>query len=160
MLGRGAYGIVIRALYKKRNVAVKIIEKANDFKFNSLKRESNILDLEHENIIKIMKIVYCKTYGALIMERFEGKTLQNVLNTCRIDLIHRLFVLSDISSALSYCHSMGIIHCDVKPQNIFIAVGGKSERAYICKLFDFGCSLHVRDCTPYESVCVSTFYCC
>lgn len=156
LLGRGAYGVVIRAVYKKRDVAVKIIEKANVFKFKSLKRERNILGLDHRHIIKLLKIVTCETYGALIMERFTGKPLQTVLNTCRIDLIHRLYILSDIASALNFCHNFQIIHCDVKPQNIFVAVGTKMEnRSYTCKLFDFGCSMRLSD--PYEPICVSRF---
>lgn len=156
-LGRGAYGVVIRAIYKNRQVAVKIIEKANVFKFNSLKRESNILDLDHRNIIRVIKIVNCRTYGAMIMETFSGRTLQTVLNTFSIDLIHRLHILSDIASALNYCHSMNVIHCDVKPQNVFVAVGAKltENRTYICKLFDFGCSIGRKHSDQCEPICVS-----
>lgn len=42
VLGRGAYGIVVRASYKDRNVAVKILEKCNYFKYESLHQVVNI----------------------------------------------------------------------------------------------------------------------
>lgn len=149
MLGRGAYGIVLRAKYKRSNVAVKILEKANYIKYSSLKKESNIMNLHHENIIKILKIVDCKTHGAVIMERFEGKSLQFVLNQYQVDLVHRLWILTDIARALVCCHENNIVHLDVKPQNVFVAVK-KAEnnvggRSFICKLFDFGSSLFEDD---------------
>lgn len=144
VLGRGAYGIVLRAKYKRCNVAVKILDKKNYIKYSSLKKESNIINLHHENIIGILKIVDCKTHGAVIMERFDGKSLQFVLNHYHIDLIHRLHILSDIARALDCCHKHNIVHLDVKPQNVFVAVnrkGSDNERPYTCKLFDFGSSL-------------------
>lgn len=143
VLGRGAYGIVLRAKYKRCNVAVKILDKKNYNKYSSLKKESNILNLQHhENIIGILKIVDCKTHGAVIMERFEGKSLQFVLNHFHIDLFHRLHILSDIARALDCCHKHKIVHLDVKPQNVFVAVNSSSanDRRYTCKLFDFGSS--------------------
>jgi serine/threonine protein kinase len=157
-LGRGSYGIVLRASYKKRDVAVKILDKSNNIKYKSLKHEANIINLDHENIIRILKIVDCKEYGAIIMERFDGKCLQNALENHKIDLIHRLYMLWDISKALVFCHSHGIIHADLKPQNVLVAVNVKTaeERGYMCKLFDFGCStrLHLKH-EGFENIGVS-----
>lgn len=149
ILGRGAYGVVLRASYKKRNVAVKILEKSSATKYESLKREANVLNLFHRNIVRILKIVESKTstYGAVIMERFDGRSLQEVLDHHKIDLIHRFHILSDIASALVCCHKHGIIHSDLKPQNVLVAVNVQTNngRAYLCKLFDFGCSLKSSD---------------
>lgn len=148
ILGRGAYGIVVRASYKNRNVAVKILEKSNYFKYQSLHQEANILNLSHKNIIKILKIVDCKTYGAIIMERFDGKSLQHVLDRYEIDTWHRLQILTDVASALAYLHNNKIVHSDVKPQNVFISIGLEYANGYMCKLFDFGCSLTLN--SSYE----------
>ncbi|CRL06352.1 CLUMA_CG018967, isoform A [Clunio marinus] len=144
LLGRGGYGIVVRAHYKNLNVAVKILEKSNYIKYQSLKKESNILNLSHENIIKILKIVDCKTYGAIIMEFHEGKCLQFILDHYQIDLIHRLNILKDISSGLMFCHENKIIHADLKPQNVMVVFDSPivdKSRGFLCKLFDFGCSI-------------------
>lgn len=152
ILGRGAYGIVVRGNYKQRKVAVKILDKSNSTKYHSLLLEANIQNLCHENIIRILKIVDCTTYGAIIMERFEGKCLQHCLDRFRVDLVHRLHVMSDISSALVFCHENKIVHLDLKPQNVFVAVQSTTVngRAYVCKLFDFGCSLKLVDMDSYE----------
>lgn len=156
-LGRGAYGVVFRAVYKSQEVAVKILAKSNDSKYKSLRQEANILNLHHENIIKILKIVDCSTYGALIMERYEGNHLQHVLDNNQVDLIHRLFILSDITNALAFCHENKIIHSDLKPQNILVAVNSTAtiNRNYICKLFDFGCSIRMNLKHGDENFCVS-----
>lgn len=52
---------------------------------------------------------------------------------------HRISM--DIINALHFCHANHLVHLDVKPQNVFVAVINEaSEVNYICKLFDFGCS--------------------
>jgi proto-oncogene serine/threonine-protein kinase mos len=152
ILGRGTYGIVFRASYKKCNVAVKIIEKSNSVKYESMKRETNILNLKHDNIVKILKVVDCKSFGAIIMERFDGKCLQEVLDSCNIDLLHRLYILSDITRALVFCQENGIVHSDLKPQNVLVVINKETsrDRDYICKLIDFGCSLKI-DSTLQDS---------
>lgn len=157
ILGRGAYGIVIRASYKKRNVAVKILEKSNYFKYESLHQEANILNLDHKNIIRILKIVDCKTYGAIIMERFNGKSLQHTLDRYEIDLFHRLHILQDILAALAYLHQNKIVHTDVKPQNVLVALDTQFTNGYMCKLFDFGCSLMLNSSYEHFGVSCSTF---
>lgn len=134
--------IQVRAVYKNKIVAVKIIDKSDAIKYESIKQEANILHLNHENIVKILKIVECKTYGAIIMEYFEAKNLQSVLDSCKIDLLHRLHILCDISNALIFCHANKIIHLDLKPQNVLISIQqSNSSKNYCCKLSDFGCSV-------------------
>jgi calcium-dependent protein kinase len=143
ILGKGTYGVVYTASYKMKNVAVKVINKQESFKLQSLKRESNIISWRHPNIIKIFKIVETEDYGAVIMEQFENaKPLQYVLDHTRgkVDLFHRCRILRDIGSALDYCHSNQVCHADLKPLNIMIVVEGED---YICKLFDFGCSVKI-----------------
>lgn len=146
ILGKGSFGVVYTAIYKSKNVAVKVISKDDEFKYDSLKRESNILNFNHPNIIQVFKIVDSVEYGAIIMEKFENaKPLQYLLDNCvqrKVDLIHRLRILKDIASALNYCHSHQLCHGDLKPLNIMVVSDNtkKSQQNYACKLFDFGCS--------------------
>lgn len=58
----------------------------------------------------------------------------------------------DILAALRYCHSQHVLHLDVKPPNVLVALGTKStgagnlyNRSYICKLCDFGSSIKLDD---------------
>ncbi|CAH1723852.1 unnamed protein product [Chironomus riparius] len=145
MLGRGSFGIVFKALYRGKMVAVKIISKCDGYKFSSINRERNILHLSNPNIIRILKIVDSKDYGAIIMERFEScRNLQFILDHCnKIDLINRLKILRDITSALKFCHRNNIIHRDLKPDNLMIILD-HDRNDFICKLFDFGCSYKIN----------------
>ena len=93
VLGRGSYGIVIRAVYKNNPVAVKIVEnhKISKVKYASLKNEANIKNLTHENIVKVIKIVTGDHFGLVIMERFDGHCLQYILDqNYIISLYHKL----------------------------------------------------------------------
>lgn len=73
-----------------KNVAVKLIlEQSKPMKMDSIKQEANILNLKHENIIKILKIDQIK--GFVIMEQFDGKCLQYIIDCFEIALIHRMW---------------------------------------------------------------------
>ncbi|XP_055623917.1 probable serine/threonine-protein kinase gdt4 [Toxorhynchites rutilus septentrionalis] len=153
VLGRGSYGVVIKARYKGKSVAVKILEKHKKHRcrFDSIQNESNILNLKHENIVRVLKIISSAQYGLVIMERFDGHCLQSILNqSYAISIYHRLLILCDIINGLWFCHRHHIVHLDLKPQNVIVcllipdALTGlqcKHVRNYMCKLCDFGSSI-------------------
>lgn len=147
ILGRGSYGIVFKATYKEKKAAVKIISKYDQFKFSSLNRERNVLNVNNQHIIKILKIVELREYGAIIMERFENaKNLQFLLDHCeKINLFCRLKILLHITSALKFCHeNIKIVHRDLKPDNIMVVLN-ENRNDFTCKLFDFGCSFKINE---------------
>lgn len=93
VLGRGSYGVVIKAAYKGQHVAVKIVEKHRKYRcrYDSLRNEANVLNLKHENIVRVLKIISGARYGLVIMERFDGYCLQSVLNRgYEVTVYHRL----------------------------------------------------------------------
>lgn len=147
VLGRGSYGVVIKAAYKGQHVAVKIVEKHRKYRcrYDSLRNEANVLGLKHENIVRVVKIISGARYGLVIMERFDGYCLQSVLNrSYEITVYHRLMILCDIINGLCFCHRHHIVHLDVKPQNVVVCMlipGCSSIRDYSCKLCDFGSSV-------------------
>lgn len=160
VLGRGSYGVVIKARYKGKSVAVKIVEthRKHRSRYDSLRNESNILNLKHENIVRVLKIISGAQYGLVIMERFDGQCLQNILNQNHaITVYHRLLILCDIINGLCFCHRHHIVHLDVKPQNVIVCLlipGCQSDiqqcahvRNYICKLCDFGSSIVLNTLT-------------
>lgn len=152
ILGRGSYGVVIKARYKGKPVAVKILEKhkKHQCRYDSLRNEGNLLNLRHENVVRVLKIISGAQYGLVIMERFEGHCLQTVLNgSGEISVYHRLMILCDIINGLCFCHRHHIVHLDVKPQNVVVCLvtpgypdsNCSHVRNYLCKLCDFGSSL-------------------
>ncbi|XP_067632249.1 uncharacterized protein Mos isoform X2 [Eurosta solidaginis] len=120
ILGRGAFGIVFKAIYRGQSVAVKIVRNLSNTNAQSLRSEMRILGWNHPNIIKIFRVETTPNFGIVIMERIMGPSLQEILEVTPLPLIHRIFITQDILSALSHCHSRNLLHLDVKPQNILI----------------------------------------
>ncbi|XP_035911948.1 proto-oncogene serine/threonine-protein kinase mos [Anopheles stephensi] len=155
ILGRGSYGVVIKASYRGRPVAVKILEKRTHrhrCRYDSLLNEANALNLQHDNIVTVLKIVAGAQYGFVLMERFDGYCLQQIIGHQRNEPIavqHKLLIMCDIISGLCFCHRHNIVHLDVKPQNVIVTVidGASTQsscqplRQYLCKLCDFGSSM-------------------
>ncbi|XP_073848001.1 proto-oncogene serine/threonine-protein kinase mos [Musca autumnalis] len=152
LLGRGAYGTVIKAIYKAKPVAVKIVKNSKDINSQVMLNEAHILNWKHPNIVRLLKIESTPNFAIVIMERFNGDCLQNVLDTMDISVLHRINIAMDITSGLMYCHKRGLLHMDVKPQNVMISLNkfqqnivksSLPQRLYICKLCDFGSSLKI-----------------
>ncbi|KNC21858.1 hypothetical protein FF38_03189 [Lucilia cuprina] len=153
LLGRGTYGTVIKAIYKAKPVAVKIIKNSQDVNKQTAGNEAHILGWLHPNIVRIFKIESTTNFSIVVMERFNGHCLQKVLDTIELPLIHRIFIAIDIISGLMYCHNNYLLHMDIKPQNIMVQLmypkpqqkinPNKPNRRYKCKLCDFGSSIKI-----------------
>ncbi|KAH8400816.1 hypothetical protein KR009_001180, partial [Drosophila setifemur] len=157
MLGRGAYGAVFKAIYRDRSVAVKIIRAQA---ISTLHNESHLLNLRHKNIVRLLKLESAKDFGLVIMECPRGQCLQRIIDSLKLPLIHRVLITLDVVSALRYCHSHNVLHLDVKPTNILVALGKRPsgiapleqhKRSYICKLCDFGSSIEIGEFCARES---------
>lgn len=84
-----------------------------------------------------------------------SQSLVNIfINLLKIKLLIKLLsILIDITSAICYCHEKGIIHLDIKPQNVLIAFLNETQhhkttkflKKYKCKICDFGCSIKLED---------------
>ncbi len=119
----------------ERFVAIKRLksEYANDSRFcNQLLVEAQTLAaLRHPNIVEVFDFGDDER-PYLIMELIEGTTLASLLPLAPIDIVQ--FMLS-VAQALAYCHDHGIMHSDIKPENIMIDQKG------CVKLIDFGISM-------------------
>ncbi|CAG0879502.1 unnamed protein product [Darwinula stevensoni] len=140
VLGRGGFGVVVRASYKGEKVAVKIIpckhRKRQHFEA-VLQGEVNAINLDHPNIVKTFCVFGYDKKNALVVMEYAGKiTLQQLLDDPQqhMDHVRRCRFAYQVAAALRYCHQHRIAHLDVKPSNILI------NDSDCCKLGDFGCS--------------------
>lgn len=157
ILGRGSYGTVFRAIYREHSVALKVIKNKV---ISTMHNEAHVLNWKHKNIVRLIKLESTSEFGLLIMERPNGLCLQRVLDTLPLPLVHRVLITLDVLAALRYCHCQNILHLDVKPPNILIALGiqdnsiGKQSqynRSYMCKLCDFGSSINLNESCGCQS---------
>ena len=120
-----------------RSVAIKMMNKKLEHNARQLRlfvNESTALSLlSHPNIVQVYTTAFTNSTKYIIMEYVEGITLKKHIDH-RGALPERevLYYATQILSALDYIHSKGIVHCDIKPQNIILLQNGS------IKVADFG----------------------
>lgn len=137
-LGEGTYGVVFKALDKKNDdiVALKMIHLEHEDEGippTSLREISLLKELDHPNIVHLREVINHKQSLTLVFE-FLDKDLKNFLETQRSPLNPMLIksYAYQILSGICFCHLKGIIHRDMKPQNLLL------NRAGLMKICDFG----------------------
>ncbi|XP_056144761.1 serine/threonine-protein kinase ULK1a [Lampris incognitus] len=167
LIGHGAFAVVFKGRHKeKRNyeVAVKCINKKNLAKSQSLLgKEIKILkELKHENIVGLLDYQEMGGCVYLVMEYCNGGDLAEYLHskgTLSEDTI-RVF-LQQIAEAMKVLQSKGILHRDLKPQNILLChrEGARSSPINTCiKIADFGFARHLQTNTMAATLCGSPMY--
>jgi alpha-tubulin suppressor-like RCC1 family protein/tRNA A-37 threonylcarbamoyl transferase component Bud32 len=139
-IGRGGTAIVYLARQRAtgQEVAIKLIRAKyleDEEAMARFAREARfVAQLDHPNVVGVHRVVDLGAAGiALIMTHVNGRTLKQVIKDERPlspDFVVR--ILREVASALSAAHAMGIIHRDVKPENVFIDDDGRALLA------DFG----------------------
>jgi serine/threonine protein kinase/alpha-tubulin suppressor-like RCC1 family protein len=127
-LGRGAMAVVYRARDRElgREVAIKVVRArfaADEEAVARLAREARtVAQLEHPNIVGLYSVRRLPDQSlALVMQMVPGRTLKRALQEDGPFTAERAEdVLRDIARALAYAHRCGIVHRDVKPENIFL----------------------------------------
>lgn len=139
IVGVGGMAVVFEAhdLLMKRTVAVKMLKDDISSDTQSVKRFINeskaVAMLSHPNIVNIFDVSVKDNLKYIVMEYIEGITLKNYM-TRRGTLSFRETVSysEQILRALEHAHSKGIVHRDIKPQNIMLLKNG------LIKVTDFG----------------------
>src|SRR5487761_1862356 len=138
LLGQGGMGAVYKARQPTldRLVAVKILptEIAGDPAFaERFTREARALArLNHPNIVGIYDFGEADGLYYFIMEYVDGATLRDLISTRQLAPRQALALVPQICEALQFAHDEGIVHRDVKPENIIIDKRGR------VKVADFG----------------------
>lgn len=138
LIGRGGMGAVYRARQKglEREVALKILsnESAGDPAFaERFAREARTLAaLSHPNITAVYDYGEAAGHYYLLLELVDGANLRQVLRGGGLAPHEALALVSQMCAALQYAHEHGIVHRDVKPENVLLDKTGK------LKIADFG----------------------
>jgi serine/threonine protein kinase len=150
LLGRGGMGAVYNARQKDldRLVAVKILPPGigDDPAFaGRFTREAKALaKLNHPNIVTIYDFGRADGLFYFIMEFVDGMNLRQLLDVNRIAPREALAIVPQICDALQYAHDQGIIHRDIKPDNILLDRQGR------VKVADFGLAKIIHRATAND----------
>ncbi len=143
-LGSGGMGEVYRARDSdlRREVAIKVLPEHLSSNNDLLKRfesEARLASsLNHPNIVTIYAIGVSGTTRFTVMELVRGRTLSDELAEGPMPIDRILQIAIQIVEGLSKAHEAGVIHRDLKPQNIMLTPDG------LLKIVDFGLSKTVR----------------
>jgi serine/threonine protein kinase len=142
-LGAGGFGVVWRAHDEllNREVAVKRIPIAPDGDSDRASREAlATARLAHPAIVALYEASAVEDAFYLISELVHGETLASLISA-RALADEQVFEIGiALTAALSHAHSRGVIHRDVKPQNVLVPhqLGEPSAHTGVAKLTDFG----------------------
>ena len=139
VIGVGGMAIVYRArdTVLNRFVAVKMLKEEfsqdSDFRRRFHAESQAVAMLSHPNIVSIYDVSHSEDADYIVMELVEGVTLKEYMERKgALSAAEVLHFVPQIASALEHAHSRGIIHRDIKPQNLIILRDGT------LKVTDFG----------------------
>jgi serine/threonine protein kinase len=138
-LAEGGMALVYRAhdLRLERDVALKIVKddfaNSPDYQAAFINEAKLAAKVNHPNLVNVFDQGVDGDFDYLVMELVEGKTLREILTKFgKIESNRALDVIAAVLAGLSALHRAGIIHRDVKPENIILANDGR------IKVTDFG----------------------
>ena len=139
IIGDGGMAVVYRAWDTKDDmpVAIKILRDEyignDEFVRRFIDESKAIALLSHPNIVKVYDVSFGDRIQYIVMEYIDGITLKDYIEKeSTINWRETIYFVSQILRALQHAHDKGIIHRDVKPQNIMLLEDGT------IKVTDFG----------------------
>ncbi|MDH5546755.1 MAG: protein kinase [Gammaproteobacteria bacterium] len=138
-IARGAFGVVYLAHHTAldRDTAIKALHahysEEPNFRKRFLREAKALAKLNHENIVSIYDIIEEENRHYIVMEFVDGESLYERLSSSdHLSLETAVDIALQTAKGLEYAHQFGIVHRDIKPQNIMLDKNGK------VKLTDFG----------------------
>ncbi len=138
-IGEGGMALVYKAhrISDGHTVAIKMLRKEHADDAGYLRRiegeAAAVKSMSHKNIVKLYEVGYYGNLPFLVLEYAPGRTLKEIIEDhAPLDFNAAANYTAQILMALAHAHERGIIHRDVKPQNVIVSDSG------VVKLTDFG----------------------
>jgi len=160
VIGKGGFGIVrtgyrIKEISPHKIYAIKSMDKTklSQKDIDNLEKEIDIISsLDHPNIARFYETFHDERYFHIVTELCRGKELSKLLkqNGGKLNERKCRIIIMKILHAINYCHSHGIVHCDLKPDNIIFESPNEEEEnddilnLLDLKLLDFGLSSRIK----------------
>ena len=169
-LGRGAFAVVLSAerLSDGRRFAVKMVRKSRlkRWDLRGLRLEIAVLkEVEHENVVRLYDVFESKQRIGIVLERLDGgELLDVVIAKGSFSESEAAQCFAQMLSALQYVHALGIVHRDVKPENLLFGDSVPTDSRWgslqkdSVKLADFGLAEHCAATSGLREHCGTPIY--
>lgn len=137
-IGAGGMGSVWRArdLHLGRDVALKLVTLSEKLARQRFVREGKVAArLDHPGLCRVYDVGEHKGVGHLVMELLSGETVYHRMHRQPPGLTWRLKVIAEVARAMAAAHDHGLVHRDLKPDNLFLDTITGRERTVV---IDFG----------------------
>jgi serine/threonine protein kinase len=148
-IGRGGTGTVWRAADRAagREVAVKVLHQRlghhEQLVGGFVRQRTALTGIEHPHLVTVHDLVFDDGIVALVSELIEGQTLRQVLRRGLLPTREAVTIGGQIASALARLHVAGVVHCDVKPENILLTA--TPDLGVDARLADLGTAAIARE---------------
>lgn len=151
LIGRGQFGRVYCAVHRKtgRLVALKALDH-DCFPTHKFLRELHfLLRLQHPNIVTFEAIEHVEGGRYLVMDYCEAGTLRSLIeNHDQLNPALSIKLVCDVLAGIGHAHQQGIVHCDIKPENILLHL---QPQGWMARVSDFGISRFSQELMPDEA---------
>ncbi len=155
-LGSGGMGEVYRAHDERlrRRVAIKhilapVAEKPN-LRQRFRREAKTVAGLNHSAIVKIYDLLETEEGDWIVMELVEGRTIRELMRSGELTLPLTLRLAREISDGLAVAHAKGIVHRDLKVENVMVSENHHAS-AGRAKILDFGLAKRLEKRDPGET---------
>lgn len=154
-LGQGGFGKVYLAYDNKlrREVALKRLEHglcSSDVRKKLLDEALVLAALKHPNIVSIYDVADHSDHAEIVMEYIQGITMEDFVKRHLLQPNDFRHIATQVLHGISASHKAGVLHCDIKPENVMLSLTGSDQ--YELKVFDFGLSESVSHLESVEDV--------
>ncbi len=139
VIDEGGWGVVYKGVHESLNLpaAIKMLKHCIAMDKNFAQKFENeaqvIARLSHPNIVRVYDIEYLYRTIFIVMEYLSGHSLKEMLQGMpRVPFPRVMNLLIQVAEGLEYAHQEGIIHQDIKPDNVLVREGDR------VKILDFG----------------------
>ena len=152
LVGSGGMAAVYRGedILLERQVAVKVLREgfAGDPAFLArFQREARAAaQLDHPNVVRVYDVGQDGDRHYIVMEYVDGQDLKTMIRRSgRLTVEEALSICVQVSAAVGHAHEGGVVHCDIKPQNVLVTLDGRA------KVTDFGIARALSESALTES---------
>ncbi|ELP90856.1 protein serine/threonine kinase, putative [Entamoeba invadens IP1] len=148
-LGEGSFGVVYKGKFRENCVAIKKLKNVEDGEnvIEEFEKEVSMLDkFRSEYIVHFYGAVLIPNRLCIVTEFSEFGSLSDMMykrNKKGIETKLKVKMLTDVTRGISYLHENGVLHRDIKPDNVLVFSMDLNEKA-CAKLTDFGSSRNIN----------------